>query len=131
RHRGQGHRGSRQPHRGGEACHPARRAPAGDMTPEQKTAALAAIQAQIAALDGILKNCSIELNFVRAKERMLKWQQAAVPVLAEHVGPVEAKRFGAVRPGPAFTNDLMEEVSDEAETYRNALEKLAKAIRAQ
>ena len=101
------------------------------MTPEQKQAALEAIQAQIAALDTIVKNCSIELNFVRAKERMAQWQKAAVPVLAPHIGPVDAKRFGAIRPGPAFTNDLMEEVTDEAETYRNALEKLAKGIRGQ
>ena len=99
------------------------------MTSEQRDAALRVIKEQIAELDAIVEKCSVELNFVRAKERMAQWQKAAVPVLAQHVGPEDANRFGAVKPGPSFTNDLMEEVSDEADTYRNHLQNLAKRIK--
>lgn len=99
------------------------------MTPDQKAAALKTIQEQIAALDDIVKRCSVELNFVRAKERMAQWQKAAVPVLAQHLDPKTVRQFADLRPGPAFTSDLMEEVSDEAETFRSWLERLAKQLR--
>jgi hypothetical protein len=99
------------------------------MTPEQKQAALELITAQIAALDDILRRCSIELNFVRCKERMLQWQKDAVPLIAQQIGAKEGRQFADVRPGPAFTNDLMEEVSDEADTFRNWLQRLAADIK--
>ena len=98
------------------------------MTPEQKQAAGDAIRRLIAELDAFLKQASVDLNTVRAKERVAQWQKQTVPLLSAHVGALEAKRFGDLRPGPSFTNDLLEELSDEIEVYRTFLNELAQRI---
>ena len=98
------------------------------MTPDQKQAAGDAIRRLIAELDAFQKQASVDLNTVRAKERVAQWQKQTVPLLSAHVGALEAKRFGDLRPGPSFTNDLLEELSDEIEVYRTFLHELAQRI---
>ena len=41
----------------------------------------------------------------------------------------DAQRFSDTRPGPSFTNDLLEELSDEVETYRGFLLSLAQQLK--
>jgi len=83
----------------------------------------------IKELDAIVKQGTEDLNTVAATERMAKWKLRTVPLLAEHVGPNEAKRFADTNPGPSFTNDLLEELTDDAEIYRNCLVSLAAEIK--
>ncbi len=84
-------------------------------------AAVEVIERQIKELDTIVSAASTDLNTVAAKERIAKWKARTMPLLAQHVGDTEAKRFWKTDPGPSFTNDLLEELTDEAETYRNFL----------
>jgi hypothetical protein len=89
--------------------------------PEDNVAASEMIQRQIKELDEIFKQASLDLNTVAGSERVAKWKKRTIPLLAEHIGQKEAQRFAATDPGPSFTNDLLEELSDEVETYRNFL----------
>ena len=91
--------------------------------------ALEMIERQIKELDAIVKQGTEDLNTVAATERMAKWKVRTVPLLAEHVGPKEAKRFADTHAGPSFTNDLLEELTDDAEVYRNFLLSLAAEIK--
>lgn len=91
-------------------------------------AALEMIERQIKELDTIVSSASTDLNTVAAKERIAKWKVRTVPLLAQHVGEAEAKRFWKTDPGPSFTNDLLEELTDEAETYRNFLTAMARDL---
>lgn len=92
-------------------------------------AALEVIERQIKELDTIVSAASTDLNTVAAKERIAKWKVRTVPLLAQHVGEAEAKRFWKTDPGPSFTNDLLEELTDEAETYRNFLAAMARDLK--
>ncbi len=92
--------------------------------------AVAIIQQQVKELDDLLDQANKDLNFAAAKERVLKWKARTTPLLAQHLGPKEAQRFAATEPGPSFTNDLLEELGDEADSYRSCLTALAKELKA-
>ena len=96
---------------------------------DRVTSALDMVGRLIKELDAIVKQGTEDLNTVAATERMAKWKLRTVPLLAEHVGPNEAKRFADIHPGPSFTNDLLEELNDDAEVYRNFLVSLAAEIK--
>jgi|SRR5918996_2395022 hypothetical protein len=83
-----------------------------------QTKALNVIDRQIRELDTIYKQASQDLNTVRGKERVTRWKKETVALLTQHVGQPEAQRLAALASGPSFTNDLLEELSDEVEEYR-------------
>jgi hypothetical protein len=87
---------------------------------------LEVIEGQLRELDAILKQATQDLNTVAGRERVAKWKAKTVPLLAQHVGQQEAQEFAGKHPGPSFTNDLIEELTDEAEFYRTLLVGLAK-----
>lgn len=93
--------------------------------------ALDMLAAQLAELETILEGARRDLNTVAAGERLGKWKAKTVPLLARHLGQREAKRFEDTRPGPSFSNDLLEELSDDAELYRDYLTALAARIKAE
>ena len=96
---------------------------------EAAPSALEIIALRIKELDAIVQSAGKDLNTVAAKERIAKWKTQTLPLLAQYVGDREAKQFWKVEPGPSFTNDLLEELTEEAETYRNALTALAGEIK--
>ena len=96
---------------------------------DRVTSALDMVGRLIKELDAIVKQGTEDLNTVAATERMAKWKLRTVPLLAGHVGPNEGKRFADTHPGPSFTNDLLEELNDDAEVYRNFLVSLAAEIK--
>jgi hypothetical protein len=87
--------------------------------------ALVMIQQQLKELDLIFAQASKDLNTVAASERVAKWKAKTVPLIAQHVGASDAQRFAETKPGPSFTNDLLEELGDEVELYRDRLTALA------
>lgn len=89
------------------------------------------IDGQLRELDGIVKRLMQELNIAAGAERMAKWQAATAALLKPHVGEAEATKFARMKPGPSFTNDLVEEFTDQAEEYRTALKALAKKVHPQ
>jgi hypothetical protein len=91
--------------------------------------ALDMLTAQLAELETILEQAQKDLNTVAAGERLVKWKIKAVPLIARHLGQREAKRFEDTRPGPSFSNDLLEELSDDVELYRDYLTALAVRIK--
>lgn len=91
--------------------------------------ALAMIQQQIQALDAIFEQARTDLNTVAAGERLMKWKVKAIPVLAQHLGQQEAQRFADTKPGPSFSNDLLEELGDDVELYRDYLAALAEKVK--
>lgn len=93
--------------------------------------ALDMLTAQLAELETILEGAQKDLNTVAAGERLGKWKIKTVPLVARHLGQREAKRFEDTRPGPSFSNDLLEELSDDVELYRDYLTALAARIKAQ
>jgi hypothetical protein len=76
------------------------------------------IRQQLLELDGILAQAQKDLNTVAGNERVLKWKAKTIPLLAEHLGPQAAQRLAGTSPGPSFTSDLLEELSDHIEVYR-------------
>jgi hypothetical protein len=94
-----------------------------------KQAALDFIQAQIQELDALFLRASKDLNTIAGAERVAKWKVRLVPLLAQHVGQEEAKRFADIQTGPSFTNDLLEELGDNVEVYREFLTALADRVR--
>lgn len=94
-----------------------------------KQGALDFIQAQIKELDELFLRATKDLNTVAGAERVAKWQVRLVPLLAQYVGPQEAKRFADIKIGPSFTNDLLEELGDNVEVYREFLVSLAEQIK--
>jgi GGDEF domain-containing protein len=99
------------------------------MTNQSQTG-LDLIQRQIKELDIILQEVARHLNAVAGKERIAKWKSQTVALLAQQVGPAEAKRLADTPPGRSFSYDIVEEVSDEAEPYRNFLQALANELKA-
>jgi hypothetical protein len=93
-------------------------------------AALAMIERQIQELDALFKEASADINTVRGSERVAAWKIRTVPLLAQHVGQREAQQFVMTKPGPSFTRDLEEELSDEVDLYRSFLTALAKRLTA-
>lgn len=91
--------------------------------------ALAMLLTQLKELEAILKRAESDLNTVGGSERVATWKARTIPLLAAHVGQQDAQRFSDTRPGPSFTNDLLEELSDEVETYRGFLLSLAQQLK--
>ncbi len=86
------------------------------------------IQRQIKELDEIANRTTMDLNTVAGSERVAKWKARTAPLLAQFVGMKEAQEFVDKRPGPSFTNDLLEEFSDEVDLYRSYLVALSKKV---
>jgi len=86
------------------------------------------LRRHIGELDTILDAAQGDLNAVRGSERVAKWKAQTVTVLAQCLGPDAARRFSAIKPGPSFTQDLLEELADEAELYRHALATLIEGL---
>jgi hypothetical protein len=91
--------------------------------------ALDMLQQQIAELDQLLADARKHLNTVAAGEKLVKWKARVVPLIAQHLGPEEGRRFSETKPGPSFSNDLLEELSDDVELYRDYLVALADRVR--
>ena len=87
------------------------------------------IEQQRKELDTIFKQAAEDLNTVAGAERVAKWKARTVALIAQQVGPQEAKRFAETRPGPSFTSDLLEELGDEIEVYRTFLVALAEQVK--
>lgn len=81
-------------------------------------------------LGAILKQTLEDLNTVAGKERLEKWRLATLAVLKQQAGERIAKQFELTRPSPSFTHDLVEEFEEEVDTYRTALDRAVKALRA-
>lgn len=96
---------------------------------ESVNPALDLIDQLLKELQTIHEQAQKDLNTVAAGERLEKWKVRTVPLLARHLGPKEAQRFSDTRPGPSFSNDLLEELSDDVELYRDYLAALAARIR--
>ncbi|MEW6542941.1 MAG: hypothetical protein AB1411_04940 [Nitrospirota bacterium] len=96
---------------------------------DQVKPALDVIRAQIRELDAILEQGRKTLNTVAAGERLARWKRQAVALLAQHLGPREAGRLESTTPGPSFTNDLLEELTDDVELYRNVMVSLEKELK--
>lgn len=95
-----------------------------------RNAAVEMIERQIQELDAVFKEASQDINTVRGGERVAAWKKQTVPLLAQHVGQKQAQLFAMTKPGPSFTRDLDEELSDEVELYRNFLTTLAQGLKA-
>ena len=89
------------------------------------------IDGQLRELDAIVKRLLQDLNSAAGTERLAKWQVGTATLLKPHVGEAEATRFARMKPSPSFTNDLVEELTDQAEEYRTALKALAKKVQPQ
>jgi hypothetical protein len=87
------------------------------------------IQQQLKELEAILKQAEKDMNTMAGSERVAKWKAGTLPLIAQQLGRKEAQRFADTRPGPSFTNDLLEELSDEIEVYRNFLVTLAERVK--
>ena len=96
--------------------------------PQDAVKGLAAVQLQIEALDKLAKQTLKDLNTVAGAERVEKWKAETVAILTHAVGQQEAQRFSGIRPGPCFTNDLVEEFNDLIDCYRIPLAALAKRL---
>jgi hypothetical protein len=96
---------------------------------DQTRQTLDMIQRQILALDTLLEEARTSLNTVAAGERLVKWKGAAIPLIARHLGQQEAQRFADTKPGPSFSNDLLEELGDDVELYRDYLAALAEKVK--
>jgi hypothetical protein len=96
---------------------------------DQTRQALDMIQQQIRALDALLEEARTSLNTVAAGERLVKWKGAAIPLIARHLGQQEAQQFADTKPGPSFSNDLLEELGDDVELYRDYLVALAEKVK--
>ena len=89
---------------------------------------LAVVQQQIVELDKLAQQTLEDLNTVAGAERVAKWKDRTVALLTSAVGPREGQKFADIRPGPSFTNDLVEEFSDLIDSYRAPLTALAKQL---
>ncbi|MBA2252358.1 MAG: hypothetical protein H0W13_06590 [Nitrospirales bacterium] len=95
---------------------------------DQKSA-LEMLESQIQELDTVFKEASKDINTVRGSERVAAWKKRTVPLLAQHIGQKEAQQFVMTKPGPSFTRDLDEELSDEVDLYRGFLTALVKRLK--
>ena len=88
------------------------------------------IDQQVKELDGIEKRTIQDFNTTLGTERVGQWKIRTVALLQQHAGQAEANGLSRKKPGMSFTNDLIEEFSDEVECYRSYLVTLAKRLRA-
>ena len=91
--------------------------------------ALEMIQGQIKELDQLVKAAAQDLNAVRGLENVRKWKARTARLIEERIDEKEAKRFSAKGTGPVFANDLLDELTDEAEEYRTFLVSLAEELK--
>jgi len=87
------------------------------------------IQRQLQELDAFLVQAHKDLNTVAGGERVKKWKAKAIALFAAELGPDVAQRLASTAPGPSFTSDLLEELSDEIEVYRSFLLKLVEEVK--
>ncbi len=89
---------------------------------------LAVIQRQIEELDALATQTMSDLNTVAGTERVAKWKARTAALISDTVGYEEGQTFAALRPGPSFTNDLLEEFTDLVDCYRAPLVILARKL---
>ena len=95
------------------------------------------IDQQVKELDAIATRTIQDFNTTLGTERVGQWKIRTVALLQQHAGQAEADGIGVESQGGgerktagmAFTNDLIEEFSDEVECYRSYLVTLAKRLR--
>lgn len=87
------------------------------------------IQRQVSELELVVAQAVKDLNAIRGMENMKKWKARTMALLAEQVGRAEAERFSVKGTGPAFANDLQEEMQDEADEYRTFLLELIEKLK--
>lgn len=92
--------------------------------------AASVIDQQVKELEAIAIKTAQDLNTVLGAERMAQWKARTVALLQQLTGKKDADEFARKSPGPAFTNDLVEEFTDEVDCYRSYLVALAKRLRA-
>jgi hypothetical protein len=92
------------------------------------TNSLMILRRQLAELDGILADAHGDLNAIRGRERLARWKIQTLALLRDAVGAAAAQRFSATHVGPSFTQDLLEELTDEAEPYRTCLSVLIESL---
>ncbi len=97
---------------------------------ETGLSATSMIDQQMKELDAIAKQTAQDLNTVAGSERIAKWKARTVALFQQHVGKQEADELARKNPGPSFSNDLIEEFTDEVDCYRSHLTALAKRLRA-
>ena len=84
------------------------------------------LQKQMNELDQIFQDTIQTLNIASGTERVAKWKARTVALITESLGQKEGQKFAALQPGPAFTNDLVEEFTDLVDYFRAPLTHLAK-----
>ena len=84
------------------------------------------LQKQLKELDQIFQDTIQTLNIASGTERVAKWKARTVALITESLGQKEGQKFAALQPGPAFTNDLVEEFTDLVDYFRAPLTNLAK-----
>lgn len=88
------------------------------------------IDQQVKELDAIAKRAIQDFNTTLGTERMGQWKIRTVALLRQHAGQNAADELARKTPGMSFTNDLIEEFTDEVDSYRSYLVALATRIRA-
>jgi hypothetical protein len=96
--------------------------------PHDTARGLGVVQQQLKELDALAKQTLQDLNTVAGAERVAKWKTRTAALLVEAVGQLEGQQFAALRPGPSFTNDMVEEFTDLVECYRTPLAALAQRL---
>src|SRR5262245_33752554 len=84
------------------------------------------LQKQLKELDQIFQDTIQTLNIASGTEQVAKWKARTVALITESLGQKEGQKFAALQPGPAFTNDLVEEFTDLVDYFRAPLTDLAK-----
>lgn len=97
---------------------------------EAKLSAATMIDQQVKELDAIAKRTVQDFNTTLGTERMGQWKIRTVALLQQHAGQNAADELARKTPGMSFTNDLIEEFTDEVDSYRSYLVALATRIRA-
>ena len=87
------------------------------------------IDQQLKELEAIATRTMQDLNTVSGTERIAQWKVRTVSLLQQLAGKNEADELARKNPGPAFTNDLLEEFTDQVDCYRSYLVALAKRLR--
>lgn len=96
---------------------------------DQQNTVRAILQTQLAELDAIEKEAVTQsMNTIRGTEEVRKWKARAVALIAQQVSAEAARPLADAKPGPSFTNDLFEELSDEVELYRERLRAVIKGL---
>jgi hypothetical protein len=95
---------------------------------DDRSRSLAVVRRQLEELDALERRTLHDLNTVAGAERIAQWKSTTAALLTETVGRQEGLAFAAIRPGPSFTNDLVEEFTDLVDCYRAPLTALARRL---